>query len=76
MLEATLAHGVSRQTIMHRVKTGQLKAVHLRTGRRKACVSNPPPHKKDCSNHDNQRTQQYVDPSNAADRSASTIHTH
>jgi DNA invertase Pin-like site-specific DNA recombinase len=42
MLEATLAHGVSRQTIMHRVKTGQLKAVHVRTGRRKGLRIQPP----------------------------------
>jgi DNA invertase Pin-like site-specific DNA recombinase/uncharacterized protein YndB with AHSA1/START domain len=35
MLEATLAYGVSRQTIMQRVKRGELQAVHVRTGRRK-----------------------------------------
>ncbi|WP_239396897.1 recombinase family protein [Frankia sp. CiP3] len=35
MLEATLALGVSRQTVMQRVKRGELKAVHVRTGRRK-----------------------------------------
>jgi hypothetical protein len=35
MLEATLAYGVSRQTIMQRVKRGELKAAHVRTGRRK-----------------------------------------
>lgn len=35
MLEATLALGVSRQTIMQRVKRGELQAVHVRTGRRK-----------------------------------------
>jgi hypothetical protein len=35
MLEATLALGVSRQTIMQRVKRGELEAVHVRTGRRK-----------------------------------------
>jgi hypothetical protein len=39
MLEATLAHGVSRQTLLQRVKRGELQAVHVRTGRRKACVS-------------------------------------
>src|SRR6476619_1645591 len=43
MLEATLAYGVSRQTIMHRVKRGELKAVHLRTGRRKGLRIQPPP---------------------------------
>jgi DNA invertase Pin-like site-specific DNA recombinase len=35
MLEATHALGVSRQTIMQRVKRGELEAVHVRTGRRK-----------------------------------------
>ncbi|MQA76686.1 MAG: recombinase family protein, partial [Solirubrobacterales bacterium] len=35
MLEATLAHGVSRQTLLQRVKRGELQAVHVRTGRRK-----------------------------------------
>jgi DNA invertase Pin-like site-specific DNA recombinase len=43
MLEATLAHGVSRQTIMQRVKRGELRAVHLRTGRRKGLRIQPPP---------------------------------
>ncbi|MEV2226925.1 recombinase family protein [Nocardia vinacea] len=43
MLEATLAYGVSRQTIMHRVKTGELQAVHVRTGRRKGLRIQPPP---------------------------------
>jgi hypothetical protein len=44
MLEATLALGVSRQTIMQRVKRGELQAVHVRTGRRKGLrinVSSP-----------------------------------
>jgi len=35
MLEATLALGVSRQTVLQRVKRGELEAVHLRSGRRK-----------------------------------------
>jgi predicted site-specific integrase-resolvase len=35
MREATIALGVSRQTIMQRVKRGDLEAVHIRTGRRK-----------------------------------------
>lgn len=42
MLEATLAYGVSRQTIMQRVKRGDLPAVHLRTGRRKGLRIPPP----------------------------------
>lgn len=35
MLEATHALGVSRQTVLQRVKCGNLDAVHIRTGRRK-----------------------------------------
>jgi hypothetical protein len=42
MLEATLAYAVSRQTIMQRVKRGELRAVHVRTGRRKGLRIAPP----------------------------------
>jgi len=35
MLEATMRLGVSRQTILQRVKRGELHAVHVRCGRRK-----------------------------------------
>ncbi len=42
MLEATLAYGVSRQTIMQRVKDRRLRAVHVRTGRRKGLRIEPP----------------------------------
>jgi transposase-like protein len=35
MLETTLALGVSRQTVLQRVKRGELRAVHVRRGRRK-----------------------------------------
>ena len=35
MLEATLRLGVSRQTVLQRVKRGELAAVHVRCGRRK-----------------------------------------
>ena len=35
MLEATHALGVSRQTVLQRVKRGELDAVHVRAGRRK-----------------------------------------
>ena len=42
MLEATLAYGVSRQTITQRVKDGRLRAVHVRTGRRKGLRIEPP----------------------------------
>ena len=33
----------ARQTIMQRVKPGELKAVHVRTGRRKGLRIQPPP---------------------------------
>jgi DNA invertase Pin-like site-specific DNA recombinase len=45
MLEATVALGVSRQTVLQRVKRGELRAVHVRTGRRKGLrieVPRPP----------------------------------
>ncbi|MGW2939988.1 recombinase family protein [Streptomyces sp. NPDC001156] len=42
MLEATLTYGVSRQTLLQRVKRGELKAVHVRTGRRKGLRIEPP----------------------------------
>jgi DNA invertase Pin-like site-specific DNA recombinase len=35
MLEATMTLGISRQTVLQRVKRGELRAVHVRTGRRK-----------------------------------------
>jgi DNA invertase Pin-like site-specific DNA recombinase/uncharacterized protein YndB with AHSA1/START domain len=35
MLEATLALGVTRQTVLQRVKRGELHAVHVKQGRRK-----------------------------------------
>jgi hypothetical protein len=42
MLEATLAYGVSRQTVLQRVKRGEIRAVHVRTGRRKGLRIAPP----------------------------------
>jgi hypothetical protein len=35
MLETTLRLGVSRQTVLQRVKRGELHAVHVNRGRRK-----------------------------------------
>jgi hypothetical protein len=35
MLEARLRLGVSRQTVLQRVKRGELEAIHVRQGRRK-----------------------------------------
>jgi excisionase family DNA binding protein len=46
MLEATRALGVSRQTVLQRVKRGELDAVHVRSGRRKGLrikVNRPDP---------------------------------
>jgi len=42
MLEATLAHGLSRKTIMKNIKTADLQAVYVRTGRRKGLRIEPP----------------------------------
>ena len=42
MLEATLAHGLSRTTIMKNIKTGDLQAVYVRPGRRKGLRIQPP----------------------------------
>jgi hypothetical protein len=41
-----------------RVKDGRLRAVHVRTGRRKACISNHPSPKTGCSDHHNQQEEQ------------------
>lgn len=42
MQEATKLLGVSRQTVLQRVKRGELQAVHVRTGRRKGLRINVP----------------------------------
>jgi len=42
MRQATLAYGVTRQTLMQHVKRGELSAVHVRTGRRKGLRIEPP----------------------------------
>ena len=41
--EAIRAHGVSRETLLQRVKHGELHAVHIRTGRAKGLRIEPPP---------------------------------
>ena len=43
MLEATMTLGVSRQTVLQRVKRGELRAVHVRSGRRKGLRIEVPP---------------------------------
>ena len=55
---ATRALGVSRQTILQRVKRGELQAVLTRTGRRKGLRIKVPNHKTNYFDHDNQRTEQ------------------
>ena len=56
MLDATLAYGVSRQTIMQRVKDGRLSAVHVRTGRRKGLrIELPASPRTGCSDQHNQQ---------------------
>ena len=40
--EATHAHGLPRKTIMKNIKTGDLQAVYIRTGRRKGLRIQPP----------------------------------
>ena len=59
MLEATLAYGVSRQTIMQRVKRGELPAVHLRTGRRKGLRIQPPPSQEGLAGGDRASVRRY-----------------
>ena len=41
-LEATHAYGLSRQTLLQRVKRGEIRAVYLRTGRKKGLRIAPP----------------------------------
>jgi len=42
MLEATLAHQLTRKTIMKSIKAGDLQAVYVRSGRRKGLRIEPP----------------------------------
>ena len=56
MLEATLAYGVSRQTMMQRVKDAASSAPSTSApDAGKACVSNPQHPKTGCSDHHNQQ---------------------
>jgi hypothetical protein len=66
------ALGVSRQTILQRVKRGELQAVLTRTGRRKGLRIKVPNHKTNYFDHDNQRTEQYDHASKHASMSASS----
>src|SRR5262249_53946960 len=74
MLEATLAYGVSRQTIMQRVKDGRLRAVRVRIGRRKGLRIAPQPPSMGCSDHDNEQEEQCDDGSKHASIPASSTH--
>jgi len=51
---------------MQRVKRGELRAVHVRSGRRKGLRIEPPGPKKGCSRHVNQRKEQCVGESKQA----------
>lgn len=72
-LEATLAHGVSRQTLMQRVKRSELQAVHVRAGRRKGLRFQPPVPQPGLFDTYNQRKEQCDDASKKARMSRSTI---
>jgi len=69
-----MAHGVSRQTLLHRVKRGELRAVHVRTGRTKGLRIEPQPPQKDCFDHDNQSKEQCDDAPNVAASSGGGAH--
>ena len=75
MLEATMAYGVSRQTVMQRVKRGELRSrprTH-RPEKRPAYRGDPHP-KTRSSSHDNQRKEQCDETSKHALMSASNTH--
>lgn len=59
MQYATRALGVSRQTVLQRVKRGELRAVLTRTGRRKGLRIELPQTQKGLFDQDNQRKEQY-----------------
>ena len=74
MLEATLAYGVSRQTIMHRVKRGEPHAVHVRTGRQNGLRIQPQPPRKNSFDHHNHRKEQCDNASQQFAMSVSSTH--
>ena len=57
-LEATHAYGLSRQTLLQRVKRGEIRAVYLRTGRKKGLRIDLQPGKQGCSNRQNSAKEQ------------------
>jgi len=62
---ATQALGVSRQTVLQKVKRGELNAVLTRTGRRKGLRIEIPTPQQACSRPRNQqRSSVTMDPSN------------
>ena len=56
--EAAAALGIARQTVLHKVQRGELQAVHVNRGRRKACESRSDPTRLDCSTHPHERHAQ------------------
>ena len=60
---ATQALGVSRQTVLQKVKRGELNAVLTRTGRRKGLrIEMPSPQQACSSRHNQQRSSMTMDP--------------
>ena len=49
--------GVSRQTVLQRVKRGDLQAIHVRNGRRKGLKTNPKSRKRPLRHHPHERPQ-------------------
>ena len=71
--DATHALGISRQTILQKVKRGELRAVLDRTGRMKGLrIELPRPRNTACSNHAQSAKEQYDHGSKHASMSASS----
>ena len=66
-LEATLAYGVSRQTLLQRVKRGELQAVHVRSGRGKGLRIQPSNPQDACFDHRPQRVRTANQPTSTTD---------
>ena len=75
MLEATLASASPARPSCNVSRTAGCAPSTSAPDAGKACVSNPPSPKTGCSDYHNEQREQCDDASNAADKSASTIHT-
>jgi hypothetical protein len=64
----------ARQTLLQRVKRGELQAVHVRTGRRKGLRIEPPAPQHSLFENRQSAKEQCDDPSKAAARSTSRTH--